>query len=86
MIGTNGLIVVITITIIIVEKESGDAHLVVRTAMVKVMTVSACNVSIRTSVVSLDTGESSESGRSITMSTCVLTGCGVELLSLISSS
>ena len=47
MIGTNGLIVVITITIIIVEKESGDAHLVVRTAIGKAMTVSACNVLIK---------------------------------------
>ena len=56
MIATNGLIVVITITIIIAEKESGDVHLMVRTAIVKVMTVSACNVLIRTSVASLDTG------------------------------
>ena len=41
---TNCLLVAITIIITIVEEKSGDAHLVVRKAMGKVMMVSAGNV------------------------------------------
>ena len=47
MVVTNCLLVVIMIIISIVEEKSGDAHLVVRTAIGKAMTVSACNVLIK---------------------------------------
>ena len=86
MMATNCLLVVITITIIIVEEKSGDVHLVVRKAMGKVMTVSACNVLTRTSVVTSYAGRSSESGGSVTMDIYVLLGCGIGLFSLISGS
>ena len=54
--------------------------------MGKVTTVSACNVLIKTSVVSSCTGESSGSDGSTTMNTGVLLDCGVGLFSLISGS
>ena len=41
---TNCLLVVITIIITTVEEKSGDASLVVRAVMGKVMMVPACNV------------------------------------------
>ena len=44
MMATNSLLVIITIIITTVEKKSGDASLVVRTVMGKVMMVPACNV------------------------------------------
>ena len=81
MMATNYLLVVITITIIIVEEKSGDVHLVVRTAMGKVMTVSAYNMLIRTSVVSSCAGESSRSSGSMTMNTGIILGYGVGLFS-----
>ena len=82
MMATNILLVAITITIIIVEEKSGDSYIVVRTAIGKVMIVSACNVLIRTSVVFSDTGGSSGSGKSIIVSACASSGYGVGLLSL----
>ena len=54
--------------------------------MGKVTTVSACNVLIKTSVVSSCTGGSSGSDGSTTMNTCVSTGYGGGLLRLISGS
>ena len=86
MMATNILIVAITITIIIVEEISGDSYIVVRTAIEKVMIVSACNVLIRTSVVSSCAGGSIGSSGSMTMNTGLSLGCGVGLFSLISGS
>ena len=80
------LLVVITITIIIVDDKSKDVHLVVRTAMGKMMTVSTCNILIRTSVVSSCAGGSIGSSGSMTMNTGLSLGCGVGLFSLISGS
>ena len=80
------LLVVITITIAILEERSGDIHLVVRTATGKMMTVSACNVSIKTSVVSSCAGGSSGSDGSMTMNTGVSLNYGVGLFSLTSDS
>ena len=54
--------------------------------MGKMMTVSACNVLIRTSVVSSCAGESSRSSGSMTMNTGLSLGFGVGLFSLISGS
>ena len=82
MMATNILIVAITITIIIVEEISGDSYIVVRTAIEKVMIVSACNVLIRTSVVLSDTGGSSGSGGSIVVSAGASSCYGAGLLSL----
>ena len=74
------LLVVITIIIIIVDK-SGDAHIMVRTMMGKVMTISACNVLIKTSVVS--SGVRGSNG-SITISIGVLLCYSVGFLTFIS--
>ena len=66
--------------------KSGDVYLVVRTAMGKMMTVSDCNVLIRTNVVSSCAGGSIGSSGSMTMNTGLSLGCGVGLFSLISGS
>ena len=83
---TNCLIVVIAMTIIIEEDKNKDVHTLVRTAIGKVTTVSACEDLIRTSIESSGVGGSSGSGGFITMSRGVLSGCGVGVLSLISGS